>query len=69
MLPPSKLSSDWMSSNPQRWPGKKILCRKTGMTYTIHEVLNARNVVLEMKWILFVSNVRKIRRDYEPAEP
>ncbi|HZI32274.1 MAG TPA: hypothetical protein VFF11_08020 [Candidatus Binatia bacterium] len=64
-----KLAFDWMNNNPHRWAGKKVQCRRTGIIYTIREVLNARNVVLEKKWVLSMSSVQEIRQDYEPAGP
>lgn len=65
----NNLKFNWMTSNPMRWRGKKVLNRKNGQTYLVRDVMPRGSVELEKKGVLFTSNVQAVRADYEPASP
>ena len=65
----NKFKFDWLNNNPHKWHGKQVCCKKTGATYTVHDVLNDGSVVLEKRWVLYMSHVEIIRQDYVPAGP
>jgi hypothetical protein len=66
---PRKFAFDWLNNNPLKWRGKKVRNKKTGVAYTIKEVLRNGNVAMERKWVLYTSKIQTIREGYEPASP
>ena len=64
-----KLAFDWLKNNPQKWVGKKIRDRKSDQSYTVRDVLRNGSVVLEKKWVLWPSNVKAVRENFETDSP
>ena len=64
-----KLAIDWLNNNPQKWVGKKIRDRKSDQSYTVRDVLRNGSVVLEKKWVLWPSDVKTVRENFDTDSP
>ena len=57
----------WLAGDPRQWRGRQIRNRNNQSLYSIRQVFNSGRVELQRTFMLYISDVATIRKDYSPA--
>jgi len=56
---------NWLTGDPAKWVGRKVVKRMTGAIYTVRQIFKSGRVQLEKNWMTYLTDVATVRKEYE----